>query len=426
MITKNFKELLRLLLIATADSTYYGLCPIRNTDGERWYAAPKFISFPYTVPTIVTSSPAFNAFLIGSGDKAFDEEDYKLEAPITEGFSMSLSNTVISRETPGDPYMQYTLTITNTGSEPITIKEIGYRQKFCGARTPDTFIPSTTQSGVIYASIVILLDRTLLDTPVVIPAGNSGVIDYKLKIKLQSDKTVNGVKIVDWSTGTDAEVAAMIDAARQGTIDLQTDGGWHVGDVRVINVAAFTGGNSVSQAAQKIPIAISSFAQYNNCGNVMQFDFMDALLTKQRMQSTNTTSGGYSQTEMYTDTLPALVNALPEWLRTRLKTFSVLASKGGNELPTIEPIPANKLALRSVVEVLGVSLNSQPGEGTQVDLYKTTACTVKRISYCGPTTLWLTRSAANQANYAQIGVNGTVGTSSAATSANAVVPFGCL
>ena len=48
-----------------------------------------------------------------------------------------------------------------------------------------------------------------------------------------------GVTIVPWSTGTDEEIAAMIAAAHAGKINLQTDGGWAVGDVRSITVGAF-------------------------------------------------------------------------------------------------------------------------------------------------------------------------------------------
>ena len=61
-----------------------------------------------------------------------------------------------------------------------------------------------------------------------------------------------------WVNGSDAEVAAVLAAAAAGTIDLQQDAGWSVGDVRLIHVDAFTGGNGVTCPAQDVYIAISS------------------------------------------------------------------------------------------------------------------------------------------------------------------------
>ena len=64
---------------------------------------------------------------------------------------------------------------------------------------------------------------------------------------------------------------------------------------------------------------ITSFEEYMGCDNVMQFDFACALSSYVRMNATATTAGGYGASEMKTVTLPALVEALPDWLKTRLK-----------------------------------------------------------------------------------------------------------
>ena len=81
------------------------------------------------------------------------------------------------------------------------------------------------------------------------------------------------VNIVPFATGTDEEIAAMIDAAHNGYIDLQQDGEWAVGDTRTIQVSAFTGGGNVSHPQQEIEIVITSFDEYMSCGNLFQFDF---------------------------------------------------------------------------------------------------------------------------------------------------------
>jgi hypothetical protein len=217
----------------------------------------------------------------------------------------------------------------------------------------------------------------------------------------------------------------MIDAARQGTIDLQTDGGWCVGDMRPIDISAFTGGNNTSHAAQTIDIAITQFGDYMNCGCLFQFDFVEELATGQRMNATNTNVGGYGESEMKTTTIPALVAALPNWLQSRLKTFDVLAS-AGNKSTEIVTVSGNQLALRSEIEIFGTTTHSAAGEGSQIEWYKIAAGVyVKRRGRIGSNSAWWERSprtgdadsyccATNGMNYYR------------AIDTNGLSPFGCI
>ena len=112
---------------------------------------------------------------------------------------------------------------------------------------------------------------------------------------------------------------------------------------------------------------ISQFGSYQETVSIpclFQFDFTYAGYF--RMNSTSTTSGGYGASEMYTTTIPALVEALPTWLKDRLLTFTCLTrQQGGGSYPIIE-VENNKLALRSTREMNlgGVA------EGAPVDLFK--------------------------------------------------------
>lgn len=177
-----------------------------------------------------------------------------------------------------------------------------------------------------------------------------------------------GVTIVPFATGEDDEIVAMIQAAHAGTLDLQTDGGWAVGDSRTISIGSFTDGAGTTHAQQNIAIAISSFGDYNNCGCVMQFDFVENLATTIRLSDVASNAGGYGATEMYSTTLPALVNALPAWLKNSLVTFSVLSS-AGSKSSTILTVTNNKLALRSESEVIGYASKSFSGEGEGLPYY---------------------------------------------------------
>ena len=216
----------------------------------------------------------------------------------------------------------------------------------------------------------------------------------------------------------------MIDAAHNGTIDLQTDGGWQVGDMRTITVGAFTGG--VSFAEQTMTIAISSFEDYNSCGCVMQFDFVEALTPGCGMNASNTNVGGYGGSQMYTTTLPAMVSALPSWLSSRLLTFNVLASAGGQSA-TIETVGNNKLALRSEIEIFGTTSYSAAGEGSQIEYYKTSANRPKQNGYSGSNATWWDRSPSTSDSIRFCAVNNSgAALISNANNAFGVSPFGCI
>lgn len=76
----------------------------------------------------------------------------------------------------GNPYLQYTIMLTNTTSNDIIVSEVGYTQPLIGSSSVDG-------SGT---SEVYLLDHTVFDTPVTVPANDSAVIKYTLKTILPS------------------------------------------------------------------------------------------------------------------------------------------------------------------------------------------------------------------------------------------------
>ena len=98
---------------------------------------------------------------LGSGSTPATVDDYKLESAITKGLSVSITRIY---ENP----VKLVILITNTSDAPITIAEVGWQSLFGGA----------------YA----LADRTVLDTPVTIPAGGIGKIEYEIKINLPIDE----------------------------------------------------------------------------------------------------------------------------------------------------------------------------------------------------------------------------------------------
>lgn len=234
-----------------------------------------------------------------------------------------------------------------------------------------------------------------------------------------------GPSIASWASGTDEEVAAMIDAAHAGTIDLQQDGGWAVGDVRTIVVGAFNDTIGTAHAQQSVDIVISSFEEYMGCGNVMQFDFVDSLAELSPMNSSKTNSGGYGAMAMKTTIMPALVDALPAWIKNRLITFSCLSSAGRGS-SSILTVTDNKLALRAETEVMDRHY-SYEGEGSLIPYYATAANRVKKLGHSGSAEVWWLRSPANVGNsqFCRVSAAGSYDYLMA-NYQDGIAPFGCL
>lgn len=233
-------------------------------------------------------------------------------------------------------------------------------------------------------------------------------------------------RLEPFSSTSDENFVNLIQAAHDGVIDLHNDAGWHVGDKRSISISAFRGGGPVSHAAQTIDIAISSFDDYENCGCVMQFDFVDTLAAGNRINSSDTNSGGYGSSEMKTTTLPALVNALPAYLRDLLIEFSCKAS-AGSQSSTINTVTGNKLALRSEIEIFGARYYSKSGEGSQIPYYQTSANRVKKRGHSGSAKYWWLRSPNGNGTMSYVFVTDTGSSSSGnATTDYGLAPFGCI
>lgn len=260
------------------------------------------------------------------------------------------------------------------------------------------------------------------------PGGSE---DPNARQNIRANRNLYYVHDRSWATGSDEEVAAAIDAAQAGTLDLQRDLGWAVGDTRTVRIAAFTNGEGVTNAAEDVKLVLTSFDQYRGCGNVVQFDFWCCPSTACRLRPVVQSDGGYANTEMYTTTLPALVNALPTWIKNRLKTFSVLANNGEPSY-AVESVANNKLALRSASELFGSSGWNYPSEGAQLPYYQEQSHRMKGLGIDrtspGYATYHWTRSAAANVSYYVVDNTGGGGgnTSNPNSTGCGFAPFGCL
>lgn len=176
MITKNLKKIAAGILCAS--SSGYSFIPIVDISGETVYASMPYASnssgrfFP-GVGSIQAITGSVNAagVRVGAGATQPTEDDYNLESQITTIAGTTLTNITFNCDNNDNPVVNIPVKVQNNGDGPITVREIGYAVSIrCG-----------TSVGSSGSAHIILLDRTLLDTPVTIQAGETKVITYTLK-----------------------------------------------------------------------------------------------------------------------------------------------------------------------------------------------------------------------------------------------------
>ena len=100
----------------------------------------------------------------------------------------------------------------------------------------------------------------------------------------------------------------------------------------------------------------------------LTFQLHDCYGKNKNMNSSDTTSGGWTSCAMRISHLPAILTMMPTEVQTGIREVNKLTSAGNrsSEIKTT----ADKLFLLSEVEVFGSTTSSVPGEGTQYDYYK--------------------------------------------------------
>ena len=128
---------------------------LTNTSGE--------LTFPNMYFVLTSTGAATGGVILGTGTTPPTLDDYCLSGDMITTFTYSNSVTVA----PGESGVTITAlyTITNTGNSAFTIGELG-------------LIAATYASAS--ASNKCLVERTVLDTPVTIPAGGVGQVEYTI------------------------------------------------------------------------------------------------------------------------------------------------------------------------------------------------------------------------------------------------------
>lgn len=166
---KNLPSGQGLLIVSTPFKDYAGR--------DKNFAVPCYDTQTNRFLESAITDASNGGFAVGSGDTAPTEDDYTLEAKInglTGTVSPSSLNNVTFDSVDEVFHFYVDLTITNPTSDPVTIKEVGW----FGV----TYYGSTIGQNPGNTRVPTLIDRTLLETPVTIPAGEAAVIRYQFDI----------------------------------------------------------------------------------------------------------------------------------------------------------------------------------------------------------------------------------------------------
>ena len=185
------------------------------------------------------------------------------------------------------------------------------------------------------------------------------------------------VKIVDFATGTDAEIIAMIKAAHNNEIDISDF--WNIGDTRSIELGSYTDCVGTTYESKTVSIMITSFESYNGADNVLQFDC--ALSDRSGLFSLSSVSygNGFCTCPIYTTTISNVLAALPSYISDNLTSFNLLYGVvDGVNSGHIATASGAKLAVRSAYEIFGNSSWGTQEGSDQIEYFKTSA---NRVSF---------------------------------------------
>lgn len=198
MITSGYKNLVKQVI--TSSEHEQGLLPIKDVNGTIRYLAG-YSAYPYTVTTVFTTTASTAGISIGSSNTSITEDNYQLGNTITDNISGSVDVTK-SIDVNGNSIIEFEVTITNIGSDSISIAEIGYKQQFSA---------SDTQSGTTTTNRVFLIDRTILNNPISLNSNSQCVIRYSLQTVFNNETGVEDVQI-DGISVVDTDNIAQIDS----------------------------------------------------------------------------------------------------------------------------------------------------------------------------------------------------------------------
>ena len=235
------------------------------------------------------------------------------------------------------------------------------------------------------------------------------------------------VKTVTWASGTDTEIANMVEAADAGIISLSDY--WTVGDVRSISLSAMSAtGVGESHSAQKADFVLmnkggKTLASGTTCSFIV--GMKNCLATTGYMNSSDTISGGWDSCARRTWCNSVFRNSIPSALRGIFKQFKNVTANGSSSTTATS---TDYFALPSEKEVFGsvtYANSTAESSNSQFAWYKTSSNRVKKVN--GSASNWWERSptSGTSGRFCVFGFDGSANYTDA-RSTTGISPFGCI
>lgn len=170
MFTKWWKNIVKTYLQGAFMACVYGYdIPIKATNGTTYYATGGPTSgMQWSNPFTLNEQNA--GVSVGTSDTPATDDDYKLGATITSGLTATCTCTKSMDGT--KPVVRLNMVLTNTTGSDIVVKEVGIKIAINVA---------SAVGGTSASNRPILIDRTVLSTPLTVPAAGNAALYYTLK-----------------------------------------------------------------------------------------------------------------------------------------------------------------------------------------------------------------------------------------------------
>lgn len=251
--------------------------------------------------------------------------------------------------------------------------------------------------------------------------------------------TVN-VKIVTWAGGTDSEIAAMVEAADKGLIELADY--WAVGDERSVNLSAMAAtGVGESHTAQTVKLVLmdktctgftlATTTQGGKTKPSFIVGLKNALATAGYMNSSDTTTNGWSGCARRTWCNNVFRTAIPTALRGIFKQFKWKQGKGGGATSgLLETTDYFGFAPeKAIFGSRSYSFSDEAALYAQWTWYATAANRIKKYGESGSAGIWWECSpySGNGYYFCRVSGSGSGGADyNYASSTYGLAPFGCI
>ena len=203
-----------------------------------------------------------------------------------------------------------------------------------------------------------------------------------------------GPTIVSWSTGTDEEIVAMVEAADAGIINLSDY--WATEETRTVHLSAMPGSvanANENHAAQDVQFVLADPGHYT-LANGKKCSFVvlqkDCLKEHGVMNSQETNNGGWNNCPRRTWCNSVYRNAIPSSLRGIFKQFKVRTANGSGSGVTES---TDLFSLFSEKEIFGLTTHansSAEAHNSQLVWFKSSFNRIKRVN--GTPISWWERS----------------------------------